>query len=127
MRVEPTRSDALTSKPVSDWQGLGMLDEHDLQQARIERQRKIYVNSLRNGWASALLGFRSMPWLVLGLLLCGFPVLGQSQPSLIDGGAGLGSARVADSGGAACSQAGGEQVRGRAQGKAASRTWGERA
>src|SRR5882757_5475975 len=123
MRVEPTRSDALTSKPVSDWQGLGMLDEHDLRQARIERQRKIYVNSLENGGALAL-GFRSMLWLVLGLLFYDFPVLGQSHPSLIDGGAGLGSARVTDSGGTAGQQPAEQQVTGTVSGTVVDRTGG---
>ena len=113
----------MTSKPVSDWQGLGMLDEHDLQQARIESQRKIYVNSLENGWATAL-GFRSVLWLVLGLLLYDFPALGQSQPSLIDRGAGLGSARVTDSGGIARQQSAEQEVTGTVSGTVVDRSGG---
>src|SRR6267154_2650151 len=59
------------------------------------RYRTIYVNASKNGWPSAL-AFRRMLGLVLGLLFCDFPVLGQSQPSLIDRGPGLGSPRATE-------------------------------
>jgi hypothetical protein len=53
------------------------------------------VNSSKDRWLSAL-GLRSMLWLIVGLLFCDFPVLGQSQPSLIDRGPGLGSPRATE-------------------------------
>src|SRR6266481_5978496 len=59
------------------------------------RYRTIYLNTSKNGWPSAL-AFRRMLALVLGLLFCDFPVLGQSQPSLIDRGPGLGSPRATE-------------------------------
>ncbi len=80
------------------------------------------MNSLKNGWSSAL-GFRSILGLVLGLLL-DFPVLGQSQPSLIDGETGLGSARVTDTGGAARQQSAEQQVTGTISGTVVDRTGG---
>src|SRR5260370_15590183 len=59
------------------------------------RYRTIYVNTSKNGWPSAV-AFRRMLGLVLGLLFCDFPVLGQSQPSLIDREAELGSRRATE-------------------------------
>jgi len=41
---------------------------------KTEGREQITVNSLKNGWPSAL-GFQSVLWLVLGLLL-DFPVFG---------------------------------------------------
>jgi len=61
--------------------------------------------------------------LVLGLLL-DFPVLGQSQPSLIDRGAGIVSARVTDSGGTARQQSADHQVAGTISGTVVDRTEG---
>ena len=81
------------------------------------------MNSLINGWATAL-GFRSVLGLVLGLLLCDFPVLGQSQPSLIDRGVGLGSARVTDTAGTARQQSPNRQVTGTISGTVVDRTGG---
>src|SRR5258705_10687608 len=60
----------------------------------------------------------------MGLLLCGFPVLGQSQPSLIDGGAGLGAARVTDSGGTARQQSAEQEVTGTGSGTVVDRSGG---
>jgi Carboxypeptidase regulatory-like domain len=59
------------------------------------RYRTIYLNASKNGWPSAL-AVRRMLGLVLGLLFCDFPVLGQSQPPLIDRGPGRGSPRATE-------------------------------
>ncbi len=65
-----------------------------------------------------------MVWLVLGLLLYDFPVLGQSQPSLIDRGALLGSSRVTETAGTARQQSPDQQLTGAISGTVVDRTGG---
>jgi len=73
--------------------------EHDLQEQKLKAEKNLREFFKKWLGVDAWVSERAVG-LVLGLLLCGFPVMGSLSHQLIDRGRGLGfSARVTDTGG----------------------------
>ena len=95
-----------------------------MREAKKRKAENTYVNSTGNIWPSALLGLRSILWLLLTLLFQDVRALAQSQPLLIDSGPEFRSLRAMDTVGAARQDSPDRQVTATISGTVVDRTGG---